>query len=132
MAFLSKIGKVSPDFAQTLPAWSGNLGKRLVKSPKLFLVDTGIACHLLGISNENGLRGHPMAGNIMENFVFAEIRKQLSWSVQRAKPYHFRSHTGQEVDLVLEDPTGKEIPGTPYLIIGISLNTCTTTPQIAP
>jgi len=94
---------------QTLPAWSGNLGKRLVKAPKLFLVDTGIACHLLGIENETDLRSHSLAGNILENFVVCEIIKQLSWSNQRARPYHFRSHTGQEVDLVLEDPAGRMV-----------------------
>ncbi len=92
---------------QTLPAWSGNLGKRLVKSPKLFLADTGILCHLLGVSTETGLANHSMAGNMMENFVMCELRKQLSWSNQRTTPYHFRSHTGQEVDLILEDPAGR-------------------------
>ncbi|RJR26063.1 MAG: DUF4143 domain-containing protein [Desulfobacteraceae bacterium] len=92
---------------QTLPAWSGNLGKRLVKTPKVFLVDTGIACHLLGIADETALKNHTMAGSLLENFVVCEIVKQLSWSRQRARHYHFRSHTGQEVDLVLEDPEGK-------------------------
>ena len=65
---------------QTLPAWSGNLGKRLVKTPKLFLGDTGIACHLVGIENASVLRTHRLAGNILENFVVCEIIKQLSWT----------------------------------------------------
>ncbi|NCO60374.1 MAG: hypothetical protein COZ70_04075 [Deltaproteobacteria bacterium CG_4_8_14_3_um_filter_51_11] len=43
---------------QTLPAWSGNFGKRLVKTPKLFLVDTGVACHLLGIEDSAALKSH--------------------------------------------------------------------------
>lgn len=94
---------------QTLPAWSGNLGKRLVKAPKLFLVDTGVACHLVGIEDESTLRSHSLAGNILENFVVCEITKQLSWTNHRARPYHFRSHTGQEVDLILEDPAGRMV-----------------------
>jgi len=94
---------------QTLPAWSGNLGKRLVKTPKLFLGDTGIACHLVGIENESVLRSHRLAGNILENFVVCEIIKQLSWMNHRARAYHFRSHTGQEVDLILEDMAGRMV-----------------------
>jgi len=94
---------------QTLPAWSGNLGKRLVKAPKLFLVDTGIACHLMGIENESALRNHSLAGNLLENFVVCEIVKQLSWANHRARAFHFRSHTGQEVDLVLEDAAGRVV-----------------------
>jgi uncharacterized protein len=94
---------------QTLPAWSGNLGKRLVKAPKVFLVDTGIACHLLGIENETFLRDHSLAGNLLENFVVCEIIKHLSWTNHRVRPFHFRSHTGQEVDLVLEDAAGRMV-----------------------
>ncbi len=94
---------------QTLPAWSGNLGKRLVKAPKLFLVDTGIACHLMGVENASTLREHSLAGNLLENFVVCEIAKQLSWTNHRARPYHFRSHTGNEVDIILEDAAGRMV-----------------------
>lgn len=94
---------------QTLPAWSGNLGKRLVKTPKLFLGDTGISCHLVGIEDASVLRSHRLAGAILENFVVCEITKQLSWTHHRARAYHFRSHTGQEVDLVLEDMAGRMV-----------------------
>ncbi len=54
---------------QTLPAWSTNLGKRLVKAPKLFMVDTGLACHLLGIDEEGFRQRGEIAGRVFENFV---------------------------------------------------------------
>lgn len=88
---------------QLLPPWSGNLGLRLVKSPKLYLVDTGLLAHLVGL-DEEGLAKHPDAmGPLFENFVVMELRKQCSWSRNRAELYHFRTHAGREVDIVLEN-----------------------------
>ena len=93
---------------QTLPAWSGNLGRRLVKSPKLLFVDTGLMAHLLGLSSEADLRqDSPAVGPLVENFVAVELLKQLDWSRTQPRLYHFRSHAGQEVDLVLEDARGR-------------------------
>ena len=93
---------------QTLPAWSGNLGRRLVKSPKLLFVDTGLMAHLLGLSSEADLRqDSPAVGALVENFVAVELLKQIDWSQTQPRLYHFRSHTGQEVDLVLEDARGR-------------------------
>ncbi len=92
---------------QMLPAWSSNLGKRLVKSPKLQLVDTGLLCHLIG-ANSRRLMGEPrIAGQILENFVAMELRKHLGWSQVSPRLFHFQTQTGQEVDIVLEDCTGK-------------------------
>lgn len=94
---------------QFLPAWSLNLGKRLVKAPKLFMVDTGLACHLLGI-DETGLRqGGETVGRIFENFVVLELFKLASWSEQSVRLYHFRSQTGQEVDVVIENGRGEVV-----------------------
>jgi predicted AAA+ superfamily ATPase len=91
---------------QELPAWSTNLGKRLVKSPKLFMVDTGLACSLLGI-DEDGLRqGGEVVGRIFENFVVLELLKHASWADKPVRLYHFRSQLGQEVDIVIEDNRG--------------------------
>ncbi len=91
---------------QELPAWSSNLGKRLVKSPKLFMVDTGLACSLLGI-DEDGLRqGGEVVGRIFENFVVLELFKHASWSDKSVRLYHFRSRLGREVDIVIEDSRG--------------------------
>jgi hypothetical protein len=86
-----------------LPAWSGNLGKRLVKAPKLFFNDTGLAAYLLGIS-EIALKNQPHSfGSLLENFIFSELNKQVTWSHTQPRIFHFRNQTGQEVDFVLED-----------------------------
>lgn len=93
---------------QTLPAWSGNLGRRLVKSPKLLFVDTGLMAHLLGLSDEADVRpDSPTVGPLVENFVAVELLKQSGWSRTQPGLYHFRSHDGQEVDLVLENARGR-------------------------
>ena len=88
------------------PSWSVNIGKRIVKSPKTFFIDTGLACHLTGITNRRLSDDHGAAGNIFENFVVSELLKQASWSSQPVALYHFRSQTGQEVDIVLENSAG--------------------------
>jgi predicted AAA+ superfamily ATPase len=94
---------------QTLPAWSSNLGKRLVKAPKLFMVDTGLACHLLGTAEDGFRQGGELAGRIFENFVVLELFKHASWSDEPASLYHFRSQTGQEVDCVIESGGGRVV-----------------------
>jgi predicted AAA+ superfamily ATPase len=85
-----------------LPPWSVNIGKRYVKMPKAFLSDTGLAAHLLHLTRER-LNQEPTLGRaLLENFVFMELRKQASWSRERPRLFHWRTHTQQEVDLVLE------------------------------
>lgn len=95
---------------QPLPAWSANLGKRLVKSPKIHLLDAGLAAHLSGLTDAAVLTRSQAFGPLLETFVVQEIRKHLTWSAQPATAWHFRSATGQEVDLVLEAP-GQRIVG---------------------
>jgi hypothetical protein len=93
--------------AHFLPAWSSNFGKRLVKSPKLILPDTGLACSLLGVGADRLLADPDLAGKLFETFVASEIVK-LSGALPRpVQPGHFRSLTGQEVDLVIEDHQGR-------------------------
>jgi len=89
-----------------LPAWSPNLGKRLVKAPKLHLVDSGLACHLLGADARRLTEDRPLLGRLLETFVVSELRKQLSWSDPRTTLFHFRTTAGAEVDIVLEKPDG--------------------------
>jgi predicted AAA+ superfamily ATPase len=91
----------------TLPAWSGNLGKRLVKSPKLILCDTGLAAHLQGVEVRRLSAEPGLAGPLLENFVAMELKKQVTWSEVRPDIFHFRTQSGQEVDLVLEDAAGR-------------------------
>jgi predicted AAA+ superfamily ATPase len=92
---------------QTVPAWSANLGKRLVKAPRVYLGDTGLACHLLGATAARLGREPQGLGPLLETFVALELRKQIAWSRTRPALFHFRTHTGQEVDLVLEDARGR-------------------------
>lgn len=91
-----------------LPAWSGNLSKRLVKSPKVFIHDTGLLGHLIGM-DKNRLRTEPeLAGALTENFVVMELTKQLSWSWIRPQLFHFRTQaSNKEVDIILEDAAGR-------------------------
>ncbi len=89
-----------------LPAWSANLGKRLVKAPKLHLVDAGLACHLIGADTQRLNEDRALLGRILETFVVGELRKQLSWTDPRITLHHFRSATGSEVDVVLEKADG--------------------------
>jgi predicted AAA+ superfamily ATPase len=91
---------------QPLPAWSGNLGKRLTRSPKLNLCDTGLMASLLGIVDAEGAAESTLLGNLLENFVVMELRKQIGWSAVQPRMYHLRTDTGQEVDVVLEDGAG--------------------------
>lgn len=92
---------------QRVPAWSRNIGQRLIKSPKLWLPDSGLAAHLVGYSKERfeDLED-PFAGALFENFVAGEITKQITWSGRDLGVYHFRTAGGREVDIVLEDKDG--------------------------
>jgi uncharacterized protein len=89
-----------------LPAWYSNLGKRLVKTSKLVMNDTGLLATLLGVDAAR-LENTPLCGALMENFVIMELKKQISWSDTRPAMLHYRTQTGQEVDVVLEDTAGR-------------------------
>jgi predicted AAA+ superfamily ATPase len=87
---------------QELPPWSENVGKRFVKMPKVFLSDSGLTAHLLGASEQRIVEDPPMFGPLLENFVCMELRKQIAWSKEHPQLFHWRTHSQQEVDLVLE------------------------------
>mgnify|MGYP001172803803 CR=1 FL=1 len=83
-----------------LPAWHTNATKRIVKRPKLHLVDAGLACSLLGIRKPEHLRDHPLRGALFETFVASEL---LKWYLHRglsADLHHYREVRGAEIDLV--------------------------------
>lgn len=92
-----------------LPAWSGNLSKRLIKTPKLYLNDTGLLSHLVGFEKERIISDALMWGKIFENFVFVEMLKQTSWSDFNLSLYHYRTASGQEIDFIIERNDGKLI-----------------------
>jgi hypothetical protein len=84
-----------------------NRAKRLVvTAPKLHFVDTGLACHLLGIRNREQLLTSPFFGGLLENLVYLDIIKNAVFSHNEVEIYHFRSHQKKEVDFVLEEPGG--------------------------
>ena len=78
----------------TLPAWSANLGKRLVKSPKLFLNDSGLTSHLVGVDAKRLGADRKLLRQLLESFVVTELHKQRAWSEARPALYHFRTHSG--------------------------------------
>ena len=80
-----------------LPAWHGNVGKRLVRSPKVYVRDSGLVHALLGLSNQDALLGHPVAGSSWEGFVI----EQLINAAPQAQASFYRTSNGAEVDLVL-------------------------------
>ena len=90
-----------------LRAWSKNLGVRLTKAPKIFIGDTGLAAHLLGIDADR-LKADPnLSGPLVETFAVLELLKLASWSDHRPAAYHFRTSDAREVDLVLETTSGE-------------------------
>lgn len=79
--------------------WHNNTGKRLVKSPKIFVRDSGLAHSLLGINDFESLLSHPIVGMSWENFVIENIISTLPNS---AATYFYRTAAGAEIDLLIE------------------------------
>jgi predicted AAA+ superfamily ATPase len=91
-----------------LPPYYGNLGKRLIKSPKLYFSDTGLVSHLLNITSLKALEKSPYLGSIWENYVLVELLKE---SFQVGKDiFFYRDQNGVEIDFILE------IKGNTFLI----------------
>ncbi len=80
-----------------------NFGKRLVKSPKLYFYDTGVACSLLGIRDENQVTLHYMKGALFENLVIGEFIKRAFHRGQNRQPYFWQDNHGREIDCLLVD-----------------------------
>lgn len=87
-----------------LKPWHANTGKRLVKSPKLYIRDSGLVHELLGIGTLETLAGHPVVGASWEGFV---IENLLACAPARTEAYFYRTNAGAEVDLVLKFRTGE-------------------------
>jgi predicted AAA+ superfamily ATPase len=84
-----------------IPPFYENFGKRLIKSPKLYFVDSGLACHLLGLESERMLNRSPFLGPLFEGFVAAELIKGQIHAGRRKELYYFRDQQGLEVDFIL-------------------------------
>ncbi len=89
------------------PAWRLNRAKRLIKMPKLYFGDTGLLINQLRVGKEVILDSGRLFGSLLENFVFLELKKLSTWSLQSVGLYHYRTQTGSEVDIVLENRKGQ-------------------------
>ena len=89
-----------------VPPFYEHLGKRLIKSPKVYLADSGLACHLLGIDSAAELAKSPFAGSLFEGMIASEIVKAQVNAGGRRALYHFRDEQGLEVDFVTPGPSG--------------------------
>lgn len=88
------------EIVRLLRPWHGNYGKRLVKSPKLYFLDSGLACFLLGIHGPEHLTAHPLRGALFETFVVSEAFKQYDHSGRQGSFWFYRDSHGAEIDLL--------------------------------
>lgn len=88
-----------------LPPWHENVGKRLVKSPKIFVRDSGLLHALLGLGSLEGLLGHPVVGGSWEGFC---IEALIAAAPLGTEPFFYRTSAGAELDLVLRLPGGEK------------------------
>lgn len=92
---------------EELAPWHNNRLSRLVKTPKLHVTDTGLACALLGLDAEALMQDRGTLGQLLETFVFQELRRQASWNDHEIRFYHYRDKDGVEVDIVMEAAGGQ-------------------------
>jgi uncharacterized protein len=95
-----------------IPAWSSSATNRVLRAPKLMFVDTGLANYLQAPG------GSGQGGGLMENFVMSELARQLTWADTSANLFHYHDREGREVDVILEDSTGR--------IVGIEVKSAQT------
>lgn len=89
------------------PAWSSNIGQRLIKAPKLWIPDSGMACQLVGYGERRFEDDESsLAGALFENFVASELTKQSTWCDADVRLHHLRTAGGREVDVVIEARDG--------------------------
>ena len=90
----------------------------MIKSPKIHLIDSGLTAHLAGVTRQSLDRDPVFFGHLFENFVVNELRKQTGWSDSRVNLHHYRTTTGREVDILLEDAAGR--------LVGLEVKTSAT------
>jgi len=83
-----------------------NFGKRYIKSPKIYFLDTGLVCRLLGIRHAEEIEGHYLRGNLFENYVIAELHKEISSRDFDTEMFFYRDAKQNEVDLILRSSSG--------------------------
>jgi hypothetical protein len=90
-----------------VPPYFENCGKRLITSPKVYIADSGLACHLLGIETESELARSPFLGALFEGLVASEIVKTQVHAGRRRELYHFRDQQGPKVDFIAPGRGGR-------------------------
>lgn len=108
---------VDLQLVRRLRPWSGNVGKRLVKAPKVYVRDSGLVHALLGLGDLHALTGHPVCGPSYEGFCIANL---VAAAGPRCTPYTYRTHSGAEIDMVLERG------GVPWMAVEIKRSTAPT------
>jgi hypothetical protein len=91
---------------QRISPWFRNQLKRLIKTPKLHFIDSGLLSAMLGLTPDRIAKDRRAFGALLETFVFSEIVKQIGWSDESYTPHHYRDKDQDEVDIVLEDERG--------------------------
>lgn len=86
-----------------------NFGKRVIKSPKIYFIDTGLLCYLLSVNSSKELERHYLIGSIFENFIIAEKLKEINNTRAMAKLYFWNDNNRNEVDLIVDQGLNKEI-----------------------
>ncbi len=89
-----------------LPPFYKNIRKRLVKTPKIYFYDVGMASYLLGLENKDHIYTHHLRGNLFKNLVITELIKNRFNSIKKQDLFFYRDKTGHEVDIVIEKPDG--------------------------
>ena len=94
---------------EQLQPWHNNRLSRLIKTPKIHLADTGLACALLGVNRRTLWQDKALLGQLLETYVYQELRKYADWHDEDLKFYHFRNKDKVEVDIIIEQ--GRELAG---------------------
>jgi hypothetical protein len=92
---------------QRVTPWAANRLKRMVKTPKMHFNDTGVLSHLSGLTADVTQKNRGIFGNVLESFVYGELRKLASFSDDGHRIYHYRDTRQREVDFVMEDEAGR-------------------------
>ncbi|MCL4385068.1 MAG: ATP-binding protein [Cyanobacteria bacterium] len=93
----------------TIEPYFHNLGKRIIKRPKVYFWDTGLVCYLTGIRTKELLEKGPLCGPVFENYLISEIFKSIKHQNKENKLFYFRSNSGLKSDLIIEDRANKKI-----------------------
>jgi uncharacterized protein len=94
---------------ERLPAWHQNEAKRLVKTSKMHIVDSGLLCALKRVTENKLLENFALYGPLLENYVVNEIKRLVTWHQEWIGFYHYRDKDQVEVDLILEDVDGRVV-----------------------